>query len=283
MFLRKACILLSALLLTGCDGTPEQQAALGAAAVVLTTGSSPEAQRGAAVAALPDVLKGRPRSRFANAERYMQGIADKIARANNLSSHRWEIYLLAERNANAATVGGGIIFANEGLVLQTPNEADIAIVLAHEMAHTTQDDVGQGKRTGALIGLGAVVAREALKRQGHSDQSIQATLTGLGLGAIAAQGSQSREARADRVGFEYYVKAGYRPTASPALFERLARLQGESSKAAAVFESHPQPSQRAQALHRLIGTTSRPNSGIVNTQAWAAIHSQIKSAHAPRR
>ncbi|MDU8912625.1 M48 family metallopeptidase [Aestuariicoccus sp. MJ-SS9] len=262
-----------------CEGTPEQNAAANAAKVLITTSADPDTQRNVAVTALPDVLRGKKRSEFRDVERYLQGIVDRIDRANDLDDFSWDVYLLSDRSANASTLGGGVICVNEGILLHTRNEADIAIILAHEMAHSTEGDAVNRQRNDAILAAGVVAMRQEVRRQGKSGNQWIDLAINLGTAAVVGASSQGREARADRIGFHYYRKAGYQPAAAPAIFDRLRKVEGSNRSALAVFNSHPGSRQRADTLRQLAAKTANRNSGRVNTRTWSGLIAKVEKKY----
>jgi len=264
--------------LSGCLETPEQNAAVQAAAVLAGTSADPLSQRDVAMTALPTVLRGKRVSKFTATQKYMQQIVDRIADANELTQFDWQVYLIANREPNASTLGGGVIFVNEGMLRFTPNEADIAIILAHEMAHSTNADAVATQRTNAIVGLAAVVAGEALKRNGHGNNKTATTILQMGGALAVGQASQGREARADRAGFQYYTRAGYRPSAAPEIFNTLARLRGSTGGFGTIFASHPAPAKRADALRALAGKQPNRDAGRLNTKTWSSLSGKVRAS-----
>lgn len=267
-----------ALPLAGCLETPEQNAAAAAAMVMVGTSADPLSQRDVAMTALPNVLRGKRASRFTDAQNYMQAITDRIANANDLDEFDWQVYLIADRAPNASTLGGGVIFVNEGMLRFTPNEADIAIILAHEMAHSTKADAVNTQRTNAGVALAMVLASEALKRNGQGGNKMADALLKGGAAVALGQASQGREARADRAGFQYYTRAGYRPSAAPEIFNTLARLRGSGGGFGQVFASHPSPSKRADALRALAGKQPNRDTGRLNTTRWSSVSAPVRAS-----
>lgn len=268
-FARKfAGIAILALGLAGCDEEAIQNAAIQAVAVNASTSLDAGTSTQIAQNALPDVLRGKRQSRYTAIEKRMQQIVNNIANVNGIKNYNWEVYLIADKAVNASTIGGGIIFVNEGMLSLTPNESDIAMILAHEMAHVTANDNVRSARANANINLGAAILGSALNNSKHANNPWAQTLANLAVGAAAGQTSQSFERQADQLGFVYYVKAGYMPIAAPAVFDRLARRTGNDGSIRSFLSTHPQPVERKKLLEELIARQPNSRSGRQNTTAW---------------
>lgn len=254
--------------LAGCNDQAIQDAAFQAAAVNLSTSLDAGTTTQIAQNALPDVLRGKRQSQFTDIERRMQQIVFNLANDNGLSNFNWQVHLIADQSVNASTIGGGIIFVNEGMLRLTPKEADIAMILAHEMAHVTAGDNVRSARASANINLGATILGSVLANSKYANDQWAQTAAGIIVGGAVGQTSQNFERQADRLGFEYYVRAGYKPTAAPAVFDRLNLQMGNNNSIASFMSSHPQPANRKQLLAELVRQQANPTSGRENTSTW---------------
>ena len=128
------------------------------------------------------VLYGDPISK------YVSNVGNLIT-ANNPSLSKIRFYTLRSNVVNAFSTQQGIIFVTEGLLAQLTNEAQLAFVLAHEIAHYLENHVVQGY----------VEHIEISNSRISSDNKIKEL----------SQYSRSKELEADRIGVELYHKAGY--------------------------------------------------------------------------
>lgn len=150
---------------------------------------------------------------------------------------------------NAFALPGGYIYVTRGLMAHLNNEAQLAVVLGHEIGHVAGRHASQrafNQQIGqiALIG-GAVVGQEVF---GLPGQEI------LGLGGTAAQllflrHSRDHERESDEVGVEYAAKAGYRAHEGSEFFRTLQRI-GERTGATMpnFLSTHPDPGDREEAI-----------------------------------
>lgn len=148
---------------------------------------------------------------------------------------------------NAFALPGGHIFVYSGLLLAVEDEAQLAAVLGHEVAHVTLGHPSQH--------LAAQVGAETLR--GLALGAYPGLLTEIASG-IAAQGylaanSRQDEAQADQVGLAYLADAGYDPEAMAGLFRTFQQIQGRDPGALELFfATHPSPGQRVEAIEQQI-------------------------------
>lgn len=140
----------------------------------------------------------------------------------------WEAHLIGQNDWNAFTVGGGKIFLFNGLMQGAAairNDDELAVVLAHEMAHNT--------------------ARHIAERQGKS-LITQLADKGTRSDLYQASFSTNQEYEADKFSVIYMALAGYDPMAAVNVWSRVARVRGSYS--ANMLHTHPLNADRAQRL-----------------------------------
>ena len=135
----------------------------------------------------------------------------------------FQFHVVLDDSANAFATPNGIVVVNSGMMELLENEAQLAAVLGHEIAHAThehtwrQQQYHKGKRL--AIGLaGAFAAGYGL--QGMAD------LANLVNGAIVNGHSRSLENQSDRVGLQYMVAAGYDPRQAPIVWKLMTKKNG---------------------------------------------------------
>ncbi|MGI5865601.1 MAG: M48 family metallopeptidase [Myxococcales bacterium] len=148
---------------------------------------------------------------------------------------------------NAFALPGGHIYVMSGLIRAVDNEAELASVLAHEVAHVVADHPSQ--QLAAQVGLQTLAALAL-----GNDPALLAQLAAQ----IAAQGyiaahTREQEQEADTLGVGYLARAGYAPQAMAQFFSELDQMQGQSPGfVQKFFSTHPAPGERAQAIDELI-------------------------------
>lgn len=147
---------------------------------------------------------------------------------------------------NAFALPGGHIFVFSGLILAADSEAEVAGVLAHEVAHVTLDHPSQ--QLAAQVGVQTLRAIAL----GFEPGIVSELATGIAAQGYLAAYSRQDESAADRYGLAYLAGAGYDPAAMASFFQTLERLHGQRPNLVErFFASHPDPGDRVQALERI--------------------------------
>ncbi len=174
---------------------------------------------------------------------------------------------------NAFALPGGFFFVNKGLILAADNEAELAGVMAHEIAHVAARHAmeNQGKSTlinyGALAGIifGGPIVSQVLYNGG----GILAGLAGLKF-------SRSAEEEADNLGVQYLYASGYDPTAMSTMFEKLAsknkKKPGSISK---LFSTHPQSLERRDTSLALVSRFSEKEEYVISTSEFQRVKNHL--------
>ncbi|HSP76920.1 MAG TPA: M48 family metalloprotease, partial [Myxococcaceae bacterium] len=150
-------------------------------------------------------------------------------------------------NVNAFALPGGHIFIYSGLIRAADSEAELASVLAHEVAHVTAGHPSD--LLAAQVGLGTLQQLALGRNPGMLAQ--------LG-SAIASQGylsayTRDQEQEADKRGLQFLSQAGYEPSAMARFFQELANMRNtQPGLVSAFFSTHPAPGQRAERVASLI-------------------------------
>ncbi|MGH9883294.1 MAG: M48 family metallopeptidase [Pyrinomonadaceae bacterium] len=148
---------------------------------------------------------------------------------------------------NAFALPGGFFYVNKGLLLAADNEAELAGVMAHEIAHVAARHAVENQTKGTLLEYLALGGSIFL---GGIPGLIYQNTAGLGLLGIFMKFSRSAEEEADKLGVQYMYAAGYDPTAMATMFEKLeAKNKKKPGFISRAFASHPAPpDRRASAL-----------------------------------
>ena len=179
--------------------------------------------------------------------RYLEGIKDKILASGEVpyaNQFAWEVYIIESDMVNAFCVPGGYIYFYTGIFKALRNEAELAGVMAHEMAHAALRHTTQRmtKQQGVQVISGLVL--------GQNTGVLGGMLTDLaqGLGGLAF--SRADEYQADEYAVRFMAKTDYEVEGLADFFEVLEGLSGGSGNGQPAFLStHPSPNDRkAQIL-----------------------------------
>lgn len=180
----------------------------------------------------------------------VQRIGGRIAKASG-KNYNWEFELFDEpKTVNAFCLPGGKIGVYTGVIPIAKNEAGLAAILGHEIAHATLSHGNERVSQGLIASIGFAAIEAVL---GDSDNR-GLILGGLGIGAqfgILLPFSRSHESEADRLGTEYMAKAGYDPREATQLWVRMA---GDGGRQPEFLSTHPDPLKRSKALEQSLGS-----------------------------
>lgn len=183
---------------------------------------------------------------------YVQEVGQKLANTSDRPSLPFEFAVLNDSVPNAWAMPGGKLAINRGLLLELENEAELAAVLGHEIAHATARHGAKAMERQVLLSAGLLAANVALSTQ-HSDNTLgnNAILASAAVASqlVSTKYSRSAELEADNYGMEYMVKAGYEPMAAVSLQEKFVKLSEKKSAGwlEGLFASHPPSQHRANA------------------------------------
>jgi predicted Zn-dependent protease len=157
------------------------------------------------------------------------------------------IKVIDSDEVNAFALPGGFFYVNKGLILAADNEAELAGVMAHEIAHVAARHAVENQTKMNMMEWGAIAGSIFL---GGIPGMIFQNTAGLGMLATFMKFSRGAEEEADKLGVQYMYAAGYDPNAMATMFEKLsAQNKKKPGFFAKVFASHPQtPDRRASAL-----------------------------------
>jgi len=129
------------------------------------------------------------------------------------------IKVLDSEEVNAFALPGGFFFVNSGLILKADNEAELAGVIAHEIAHVAARH-GTRQATRGEIAQIAMIAASIVIPYGWTGYAIRQG-AGLAIPMGFLTFSRAFESEADKLGLEYMYKAGYDPVAFVDFFEKI--------------------------------------------------------------
>ncbi len=160
----------------------------------------------------------------------------------------YQFHVVQQKEINAFALPGGPIFVNLGTIDSAANEAQLAGVLAHEMAHVyMQHSIKQMQKNqvpNLISGLGQILG-QMIGGVGGAVASIGGQLGG---GMLSMKYSRADEAQADAVGAIIMYKAGYDPRQMALFFETLEKQGGGGGPQ--FLSDHPNPGNRYEAVSR---------------------------------
>lgn len=169
-----------------------------------------------------------------------------------LAGYKWEYNLVDSKEVNAWCMPGGKIVVYTGLLPITQNEAALAVVMGHEIAHALAKHGNERMSQGMVQQLGGVALSVALANKSAETQNIFMGAYGIGTtyGAVLPF-SRSNELEADKYGLYFCAMAGYNPQEAIPLWERMAAASG-GNKPPEFASTHPAEATRIEKLKQLM-------------------------------
>lgn len=203
---------------------------------------------------LRDIRKHLPVIEDPELNSWIRNLGNKLARK---APRHGKFYFLLVKNpaVNAFATQGGVIVINTGLVLQADSESELAAVIAHEIAHVTQNHHSRlmAQSKGRTLSTGAAILAGIVAGSQNSEVGGAIITT-----ALAAQEhnqlsfTRGMESEADRVGIRILSRAGFKAKGMPAFMAKLDRLNDNpNSQLTKYLRSHP------LSIERLSDTRSR--------------------------
>ena len=182
-------------------------------------------------------------------QRYVNHVGRWLASQTERPDLPWQFGVLEAPQLNAFATPGGFIFVTRGLLARMRNEAELAGVLAHEIAHVLQKHHLKAIQKAAQLEL-ANTAVVTLTRQ-DSGALRREKLLSAGSEIFQRGLDKSDELEADRLGAVIAARGGYDAYGLPAVLQTLQAMNPEDSGLALMFKTHPAPAERLDALEKL--------------------------------
>jgi predicted Zn-dependent protease len=175
--------------------------------------------------------------------RYINLVGKTIAEVSDRPTLNFHFAILNSPEQNAFAAPGGYIFITVGLLKTLKNEAELAGVLAHEVAHVTKQHMLETIRRGAVLGSVSELTLTAMKQNPEMFSNAIDQMTEL----LFTKGlDKDKEFEADVVGIEYAYRAGYHPEGLRDYLQTLGKEEGHAESR--FFTTHPSTTERVAKI-----------------------------------
>ncbi len=216
---------------------------------LMLVSQSQEAKLG--LAAYQEVLKQSSVVHDPQVTGVVQRVGQRIAAAADKPDYQWEFTVIDDpKQANAFCLPGGKVAVYTGIFPYAHDEAGLATVIGHEVAHALARHGAERMSQSEALQIGAIgvgVAAGSVA-PGWENAVMQAYGIGTTVG-VALPFSRRQESEADHIGLILMAKAGYAPEASIGLWQRMAHAES-SGRPPTWLSTHPAPETRAADLER---------------------------------
>lgn len=183
------------------------------------------------------------------------------------------IKVIDSDEVNAFALPGGYFFVNRGLILAADNEAELAGVMAHEIAHVAARHAmeNQGKLQAINYGLLATILFG-----GGIASTIAQNAGGIGQLLSFMKFSRNSEMEADMLGVQYLYASGYDPTGMATMFEKLnAKNKKKPGTLSKIFSTHPQSVDRRDESLALVARFPEKQEYVISTSEFQRVKSHL--------
>lgn len=210
---------------------------------------------------------------------YVRSIGRRLASAPSAGDYPYEFTLINDPTINAFALPGGPIFVHSGLIRAAENEAQVAGVLGHEIAHVVLRH-GTNQASKASILQIPAAAAGILLSDGSATGQLAQIGAGLGLNLLMLKYSRGAETQADALGAKILHEAGYNPVEMARFFETLEKESGGGGPQ--FLASHPNPGNRVKAVEaELRAFPQKPYTA--GSDDFSGIQQRVAALPAPRK
>jgi predicted Zn-dependent protease len=204
-----------------------------------------------------NMLGAAPLLQDKKAQRYVNQVGLWLAMQTERADLPWHFAVLDDNEFNAFAAPGGYVFITRGLLLSMRNEAELAGVLAHEIAHVVRKHHLQALKTTnaknawAEAGTSFLSSAPVAAKAGQMSPAI-AKLAGAATEMYTRGLDKDDEYEADRMAVVIAARAGYDPYGLPAVLQSLQTVNPNYPGLALLFKTHPSFASRLDLLAQVM-------------------------------
>lgn len=224
------------------------------------------------------VRKQMPEFRDAETGEYVRGIGRKLVAQAKGPKYPYTFAVADYRELNAFALPGGPVWIHRGMIHSATNEAQLAGVMAHEIAHISQRHAADQLTKATMANWGLGVLGALLGNDGGATAAKLAA--GFLANGLFLKFSRDDEREADRVGLEMLTRAGWDGRGMVELFEILRQEQKrDPSRVESFFSTHPSPQDR---VTRLSADVAKRRGGRRDSPQFQTLRARVLRMPPPR-
>ncbi|MFC4210051.1 M48 family metallopeptidase [Pedobacter lithocola] len=170
---------------------------------------------------------------------------------NLIKDYKWEVNVVQNNEKNAWCMPGGKIVVYTGILPVTQDDAGLATVMGHEIAHAIAGHSAE-RMSQQMVSQGIATAGGVALSKNPRAQSTFNTLYGVGAPIAMLKYSRNQELEADRLGLIFMAMAGYNPTASTSFWQRMSASSAGAQKPAEFLSTHPSDATRIAQIQKYL-------------------------------
>jgi predicted Zn-dependent protease len=213
---------------------------------------------------------------------YVARIGKKLSDASPAPDYPYTFKVVAEPSINAFALPGGPIYVHTGLISAADNEAQVAGVLAHEVAHVAlRHSTNQVSKQYAFQ-IPVALAASALGNKGGILSMVSQLGISFGLNSVFMKYSRDAEKDADLIGTRIMSSVGYDPVQMARFFEKLEAESGGSG-GSQFFSDHPNPGNRVNYVQEEIKGLPKRNYTTGDQREFNSMKSRVAKIKIPEK
>jgi len=179
---------------------------------------------------------------------------EKYMKDNNLShkiaGYKWEFNVVDSKEVNAWCMPGGKVVVYTGILPLTKDDAGLAVVMGHEIAHAIADHGNERMSQELAVQAAGIGLQVFMQTKPQATQDIFMSSFGVGsqLGILAY--SRQHELEADKLGLVFMAMAGYNPERAVSFWQEMAKMGG--NKPPEIVSTHPSDERRIAQIQAFL-------------------------------
>jgi len=187
-----------------------------------------------------------------NIQKGVEAYFNQQGMSHQLDNYSWEFNLVESEEINAWCMPGGKVVVYTGLLPVAENEAGLAVVMGHEIAHAIARHGSERMSQGLMAQMGGIAFSKAIEEKPETTRMLWMAAFGLGTQfGLMLPYSRLHESEADHLGLIFMAIAGYDPHAAISFWQRMAQ-QGSGKKPPELLSTHPSDTTRIRDIKKLI-------------------------------
>ncbi len=204
------------------------------------------------LAGYQEVLKTEKLSQQEQNQDMIRRVGQRIAAVANRPDYDWEFTLIESETMNAFALPGGKVAIYEGILPICQNEAGLAVVMSHEVAHALARHGGERMSQTALVNsIQKMIETSTADKQAHDRELVMAVYGAASTYGFSLPFSRHHESEADHIGLMLMSQAGYDPREAPRFWERFGAAQ-QGQQPLEFLSTHPSDERRASDLRKML-------------------------------
>lgn len=202
--------------------------------------------------AYQETLTKEPRSTNQHFIAMVQRVGQRIAAEAKRDDFKWDFQVIASPTQNAFCLPGGKVAVYEGILPVCVNEAGLAVVMSHEVAHALARHGGERMSQSMAVDQSKQVVNFVLQKEQETKRDLLMKAYGVATEyGVLLPYSRKQESEADHIGIMLMAKAGYDPAEAPRFWGRFGAAK-EGPDTPEFMSTHPADERRAGDLEKLL-------------------------------